>query len=150
MSGRFETFTLLINRISRSIRRIKTEEMSAYNLKSPHVSCLYYLYCNKTLTAKELIELCDEDKSAISRSLEYLEKKSYIKYVHKDNQRYKSQIVLTEEGNKIGKYIVEKINNILSEVGEGLTEEERSICYRSLDVICSDLQQICDKYEERT
>ena len=56
MQDRFETFTVLIDKVKRCIRRIKTEEMSEYNLKSPHVSCLYYLYRHKDepLTAKEL------------------------------------------------------------------------------------------------
>ncbi len=42
MRERFETFTVLINRISRDIRRIKNQEMAAYHLRSVHVSCLYY------------------------------------------------------------------------------------------------------------
>ena len=43
MEERFETFTILIARISRSIKRIKSEEMADFELKGPHVSCLYYL-----------------------------------------------------------------------------------------------------------
>ena len=43
MEERFEAFTVLISRISRSIRRIKSEEMAEFQLKGPHVSCLYYL-----------------------------------------------------------------------------------------------------------
>ena len=37
MQERFETFTVLINRISRDIRRIKNQEMAAYHLRSAHV-----------------------------------------------------------------------------------------------------------------
>ena len=44
MDSRFETFTVLITRISRSIKRIKAEEMASFQLKGPHVSCLFYLY----------------------------------------------------------------------------------------------------------
>ena len=43
MEERFETFTVLIARISRSIKRIKADEMADFELKGPHVSCLYYL-----------------------------------------------------------------------------------------------------------
>ena len=46
---RFETFTVLINRISRNIRKIKNQEMAEYNLKSAHVSCLYYIFKAKTV-----------------------------------------------------------------------------------------------------
>ena len=75
MDERFETFTVLINQLSRSIRRIKAEQMESINLKGPHVSCLYYLSKDGPLTAAELCDRCEEDKAAVSRSLEYLEQK---------------------------------------------------------------------------
>lgn len=74
MEERFETFTVLITRISRSIKRIKADEMADFELKGPHVSCLYYLSQQDGMTAAELCERCDEDKAAISRSLDDLEK----------------------------------------------------------------------------
>ena len=69
MQERFETFTVLINRISRDIRRIKNQEMAAYHLRSAHVSCLYYIYSLDGVTAAELCEHCEEDKATISRAL---------------------------------------------------------------------------------
>ena len=70
MVERFETFTILLNRINRNIRKIKNKEMANYELRSPHISCLYYLYIFDELTSKELCEHCEEDKATISRSLE--------------------------------------------------------------------------------
>ena len=49
MQGRFELFTTLIAKISRSIRRIKAEEVAELGLKGPHVSCLYHLYKQEKL-----------------------------------------------------------------------------------------------------
>ena len=40
MEQRFETFTVLINRISRSIKRLKAGQMAQLELKGPYVSCL--------------------------------------------------------------------------------------------------------------
>lgn len=51
MEERFETFTVLITRISRSIKRIKADEMADFELKGPHVSCLYYLSQQDGMTA---------------------------------------------------------------------------------------------------
>ena len=51
MKERFETFTVLINKISRNIKRIKNQEMAEYGLRSTHVSCLYYLYSKRSVTA---------------------------------------------------------------------------------------------------
>ena len=78
MIERFETFTVLLNRINRNIRKIKNEEMANYELRSPHISCLYYLYISEELTSKDLCERCEEDKATISRSLDYLEKNEYL------------------------------------------------------------------------
>jgi len=67
MEERFETFTVLITRISRSIKRIKADEMADFELKGPHVSCLYYLSQQDGMTAAELCERCDEDKAGRPR-----------------------------------------------------------------------------------
>ena len=148
MLERFETFTVMIARLNRCIRKIKTEEMAEFDLKSPHVSCLYYLYKSDSLTSKELCDICEEDKANISRSIEYLEKNGYLVCKSKTEKRYKSPLILTEKGRMTGEHIVRKIDTILDSVSEGIPEEHREIMYRSLSVICDNLQKICDAYDE--
>jgi len=144
MQGRFETFTLLINRISRNIRKIKNQEMAEYHLRSAHISCLYYLYIGDDVTASELCEKCEEDKATISRSLEYLEHNGYIT---KAAKRYKSPLVLTQKGVEVGKKIAGKIDRVLEEISVTLTEEERVAFYRSLSVISDGLDAVAQKNE---
>ncbi len=147
MKDRFETFTLLIAKISRCIRKIKTEEVAEFNLKSPHVSCLYYLFKHEeALTAKDLCDICDEDKAAISRSIEYLENNGFISCESKTEKRYKSPLMLTEKGKEVGRFIESKIDSILDIASAGLTEEKRIIFYESLELIGENLQKICDEY----
>ena len=121
MQERFQNFTVLIAKISRSIRKIKTEEMDEFNLKSPHVSCLYYLYKSGPLTAKEICDICQEDKASISRNL-------------------------TKKGQIISERIVQKIDSILDLASVGLSDEERTILYKSLALISDNLEKICEKY----
>lgn len=146
---RFATFTVLINRISRNIRKIKNQEMAEYNLKSIHVSCLYYLYIEDKMTATDLCERCEEDKATISRALDYLEKKGYLTCESKSTKRYKSPFILTEEGRDIGKKIADKINGVLDVISTSLTEEERVAFYRSLSIISESLETVsrqnCDE-----
>ena len=78
MENRFETFTVLVNRISRNIRKIKNLKMAEYGLRSAHISCLYHLYAADSLTATDLCERCEEDKATISRALEYMETSGYL------------------------------------------------------------------------
>ena len=145
MQERFETFTVLINRISRNIRKIKNQEMAEYNLRSAHVSCLYYLYMNKGATATDLCERCEEDKATISRALDYLETNDFLTCESKRAKRYKSPLILTDKGNEAGMKIADKICGVLDTVSGELTEEERVAFYRSLSVISKSLEAVSKK-----
>ena len=149
MKERFETFTVLINRISRNIRKIKNQEMAEYHLRSAHVSCLYYLYTNKGATATDLCERCEEDKATISRALDYLETNGFITCESKSAKRYKSPLILTAKGDEVGKKIADKINGVLDAISGDLTEEERVAFYRSLSVISESLEAVSKNGENK-
>ena len=142
MQERFETFTVLINRISRNIRKIKNQEMSEYNLRSAHVSCLYYIYTLNGATATDLCEHCEEDKATISRALDYLDNNGYITREAESAKRYKSPLLLTNKGRMVGKMIADKISSVLDTISVGLTEEERIAFYRSLTIISDSLEAV--------
>jgi len=139
---RFETFTILINRISRNIRKIKNQEMMEYGLRSVHISCLYYLYIEKGVIAATLCERCEEDKATISRALDFLETNGYLTCEAKCTKRYKSPLMLTDKGIEVGKKIADKINRVLDQVRSCLTEDERVAFYRSLSVISESLENV--------
>ena len=134
MQERFETFTVLINRISRDIRRIKNQEMAVYHLRSAHVSCLYYIYSLDGVTSAELCEHCEEDKATISRALDYLETNGFIVRDSDRVKRYRNPLRLTEKGQEIGA--------VLDTVSRTLTEDERAAFYRSLSAISRSLDAI--------
>lgn len=145
MKERFETFTVLINRISRNIRKIKNQEMVEYDLRSAHVSCLYFIYRAKYITATELCEKCEEDKATISRALDYLEKNEFITSDSKSAKRYKNPLILTDKGTIVGKEIADKIDGVLDEISFGLTDEERNEFYRSLSIVSQCIESVANK-----
>lgn len=145
VNKRFETFTVLINRISRNIRKIKNQEMAEYDLRSPHIFCLYHLYQSCGLTATDLCERCEEDKATVSRSLDYLENKGYLTSKAKSAKRYKSPLMLTEKGMEIAKKVDDKVTRILEQISKELTEEERLQFYRSLSLISKGLDKIANR-----
>lgn len=144
MKERFQTFTILIAKISRNIKKIKNQEMAEYGLRSVHVTCLYYLYGADSLTATELCEKCEEDKATISRALDFLEENGFILCESKHAKRYNSPLYLTDKGKEVGKKITDKINFVLDEICIDLTVEQRDELYRSLTVI-SDSLELCTK-----
>ncbi len=141
MTERFEVFTVLINRISRNIRKIKNQEMAEYHLRSAHVSCLYYLHIHPGSTATDLCEKCEEDKATISRALDYLEQNQFITCNTQNSKRYKTPLILTEKGKMVGEKIAEKINGVLDEISLCLSEEQREEFYRSLGIISQRLDE---------
>lgn len=146
---RFETFTTQINKISRNIRRIKTLKTRQLNLTGPCVSCIYYLYKHaEGLAAGDLKELCDEDKAAISRTLNYLEGNGFITCLSQAKKRYNSPLLLTDKGRDIGKIVVENIDSVLEEVSVGVSEEERILFYKTFAKISENLEKICSNLGE--
>ena len=136
---------MLINRISRNIRKIKNQEMAEYDLRSAHVSCLYYLYTNRGATATDLCERCEEDKATISRALDYLATHGFLTRESQSAKRYKSPLILTDKGTEVGKKIADKIDGVLDAISGGLTEEERMAFYRSLAIISESLEAVSQK-----
>ena len=145
LQERFEIFTRLITRISRNIRRIKTDEVAEFNLKSPHVSCLYYLYKNGELFSTELAEVCDEDKAAVSRTLTHLEREGLIVCDEQGKRRYKANYRLTERGREIATLIASRIDRLIMLAGEDLTDEERRVFYFALEKISDKLDLIANE-----
>ena len=121
--------------------------MAEYNLRSVHISCLYYLYCMNNLTATELCERCEEDKATISRALDYLEKNGYLTCESKSAKRYKSPLVLTDKGSEVGEKISEKVAGVLDTISIGLSEEERVAFYRCLAIISESLESVSQSKE---
>ena len=147
MDERFETFTVLINQLSRSIRRIKAEQMESINLKGPHVSCLYYLSKDGPLTAAELCDRCEEDKAAVSRSLEYLEQNGYLQIP--EGKRYRRPLMLTQKGAAAGAEVSRRIDSIVALASCDDQEEDRQAMYRALSVISKNLEKIYQNKEKQ-
>ena len=147
MKERFETFTVLINKISRNIKKIKNQEMAEYGLRAVHVSCLYYLYAAGSLTATDLCEKCAEDKATISRALDYLEGNGFVVCESKSVKRYKSYLFLTEKGNEAGKKVFDAVDRVLDEVGVGLTDEQRKTFYADLTIISNNLEKVTENFD---
>lgn len=146
MNNKYHSFTTLISKINRNIIKIKSREMKIKGLKSTHVSCLYYLYLNEedNLTAKDLCLLCDEDKGAVSRSISFLLENNYLSCDFEGKKAYKSPLILTEKGRKIGKYISEKIDEIADKGSFGIDEEKRKVLYECLNIISTNLEKISE------
>ena len=146
MLDRFEKFSLAIAEISRCWHKIAAEELSKYSLKSSHVTYLLTLArYPEGLTAPKLAELCDRDKADVSRMLSILEDRGLVTKDGIGSNRYRGCLRLTPEGQAVAKELSQRAELAVEQAGAGLTEENRSIFYESLDTITKNLRRICQE-----
>lgn len=148
MQGRYETFTSLVMNINRYILKIKNTEMQELGLKGNQVQCLHYLFNEANgLTSKQLADLCEEDKAAISRTLKNLENNGLVYLKETDAQKYRNPYKLTNKGLEYGKAISSKIDGIMESASKGIDDDLREKLYLSLHTICSNLKKISENKE---
>lgn len=144
---RYRYFTALITKINRNIKRIKSEEMSEFELKGPHVSCLYYLYTTGGTTASEICEMSEDDKATISRSIDYLEEIGLVNESGTDTKKYNVTLSLTEKGLEVAGKIAQKIERILDIAGTQIKDKKRKVMYECLMSINENLENIVKGYD---
>ena len=142
MENRFETFTSLIQQISRSIQRIKSMEMTEFGLKGIHAICIFHIYRSPDqLTQAELTKLCAEDKATVSRALsELMERKLLTDTQCGQAKKYNALLRLTEEGNAIAEQVERKVDRALVHASAGLNDEDREVLYRCLQTVSTNLE----------
>ena len=143
MEERFKLFTLLITDLFKNIKRLRTEEMAKYNLKSIHLSCLHYIYIESPISLKDLCILCRDDKANVSRSVRTLIERKYVATLSCEGGKF----VLTPEGIELTEKLEKKINSVLQRAGCGLDEKQREIMYTGLSIINNNLFEICENYD---
>ncbi|MBE6645388.1 MAG: winged helix-turn-helix transcriptional regulator [Ruminococcaceae bacterium] len=147
MIERFETFTRSITSLTRNIRKIKVSEMAKWNLKSQHVSYIYYLYERGAMTLKELCSISGDDKANVSRSIEFLEENGYLVIKERSNKRYKIHYELSALGSEVGCSVFKRVEQIINNASRGISAEERIIMYKCLEQINANLKKMTDEYQ---
>lgn len=145
---RFESFTSSVTKAYKSIQKIKIAEAEQIGLKPTHVMYMYYLGKNpEGLTHAELCKLCIEDKAAVSRAIVELTKKGFIKNSEENsNRKYRTKIVLTDEGKHINNNLNEAIAIAVNKASKNLDEVDRENFYRVFFYITDNLDEICSSY----
>ena len=137
----FEQFSGYISAIYRSIQKLEREEMVKHGLTGAYAQYLMAIkrYPNG-ITSKELCEVCDKDKAAVSRVIAGMESKGLVTRKSKNNTTYRALLFLTEDGERAADFISERAKVAINKAGEGISEEERQYFYAALEVISSNLQ----------
>ena len=152
MENRYELLSGSISCMYHDIQKIERVEMAKYGLKGPHAQCLLAMSKHpQGITAARLCEACEKDKAAISRTLAELEEAGMVIRVNRNGSRYRSSLMLTEQGKAAAAAVVEKARLAVELAGTGFDESEREIFYRVLAIIAGNLHNLCrDGLEQNT
>lgn len=143
MVQRFERFSYAIFEISRCWHRIAAEEMEKYGLKGSHATYLTTLYrYPQGITAAKLSELTGKDKADVSRMTAIMEKNRLIV---KEGSSYRAMLKLTAVGCEAAEHVRARAGVVVENASRGLSDEHREIFYNTLELIVTNLQNICEE-----
>ena len=143
MQNRFARFSLAISEIDRCWHKLAAEEMSKYELNSPHAVYLTTLYdFPEGITAAKLGELCGKNKSDVSRMISIMERKGLVRKVAVGENFYRAKLLLTDEGKQAAEHVQRRAALAVELAGAGMTEADREVFYRCLESITTNLQTL--------
>lgn len=123
-------------------------------ISNVNVQILYILYFNKSVTQKQIHNLCEIPKQTINNIIKELKDKNYITLIADDIDKRQKYIVFTDEGKKYCESILEPFFNInekvIKRVGKNLTKElaeKMSILCKALELEI-EILEITKKWEE--
>ena len=140
MLDRFERFSYAISEISRCWRKLASEELAKYGLKSPHATYLTTMYKYPDgITVPKFCEVSGKDKSDASRMIAILEEKGLARKKDVDGSLYRGLWILTEEGRIAAEQVCLRAGRAVELAGKDLTDETRDVFYKALESITSNL-----------
>ena len=143
---RFTPFVLLIERISKNIKRIADKEMEPYGLRSAHVMCMLQLSKTENgLSSSSLADVCGVDKAFISRITNELLEKGYIKKEEIPSKKYKIHFYLTDKGREINQKMTEIVSNYVHSVNKNVPSHEIEGFYEVLNAFDTEISQIANE-----
>ena len=135
---RFTPFVLIIERITKNIKRIADLEMEQYGLRSSHVMCILQLAKSEGgLSSSALADACGVDKAFISRTTSDLVKGGFIETNQKyeDGRKYRLKYILTEKGKFVLHETKKTVEHYFSELGNKIGEYEMNSFMRVIGMI---------------
>lgn len=113
-----ESFGYYFNILFINTKKLMEEELKSYNLTHLQFSILMNIYKNNVSTQKELLKYTYGDEAGVTRLIDRLEAKKYLKRVPCKQDKRKKQLELTTEG----KVLAEKITSCAVQVNKILTQ----------------------------
>lgn len=134
-------FWLSLKSVLRLARQLINAELEPLDLTSSEGDILFHLVSAKDgLTQEELSERLDVGKAAISRTVDSLVKKGYVKRKQHPQDGRANIIELTEKANEISMIVSNIYNNVYMILKGDIAEEELQCVSNLLERVTKNLQ----------
>ena len=125
---RFEHFSGYISAIYRSIQKLEREEMVKHGLTGAYAQYLAAIKRHpQGITCKELCEICDKDKAAVSRVISSMENKGLVTRKSQNNTSYRALLFLTEDGERAAQFISERAKIVPRRMSGNCAAHQRQV-----------------------
>ena len=129
------------NALARSVTRVWTEAYKKFNLSPPHAFLVRVVLSSPGILPCELVDKLSLSRSTVTRFLDSLEKKGFIRRDALGNDRKEIQVFPTSQAkeihaelNKIRAFLIDKMDSLFGE--------------KELSEIIGNLRSIRDKLEK--
>ena len=142
MQDSFSRFSLGIYELSRYWHRIAGNEMRRYGLKGSY--SVYFTTLQRYpdgVTAGQLCKLAGRDKADVSRAMTVLQEQGLVER-DANGKKYRALLKLTPTGTQLAAQVCKKADSVMEYAGQGLTQEERALFYKTLDQIAENLHRL--------
>lgn len=138
--NRFEKFILAVEGIHKAVQKIKINEAPKFGLKGVHLFWLCELLkSDEGMTACELAESTQINRSLVSREIETLSKNDYVTILPSGKGGYNAKLVLTEKGRAAATEIEAAALAFQRRAGAGISGDDLRTFYATLEKILENL-----------
>lgn len=145
--NRHDSVGFLLQRAAKELSRHAAHVLQSkgFDLKIEHMVILARLWEEDNLTQQQLSERICQNKTNITRAIDLLEEKGYVKRLPGVNDRRNKYIQLTLKGKKMEqKFVPIVAKEILGIALNGMKKEEIELFKKMLTTIYNNLQNILD------
>lgn len=133
----------LISRVRAAINKFLIQELRRCDIEGlapSHGAILYHLFTHERVTMKDLAQAVQRDKSTVTSLVAKLVKNGYVRKVAADGDQRSFEVMLTPKSEKIRPGFIAIADNLIDNVWEGITDEEKEIVIRILNKIKNNLE----------
>ncbi|MFW5999327.1 MAG: MarR family winged helix-turn-helix transcriptional regulator [Halanaerobiaceae bacterium] len=116
------------------------KKLKPYNISHGQILLLFTLYRKEGISQCQLCQIYNLDKAGVNRSIKKLKDNDFITEKKDPEDRRRKKIFLTDRAIKFKPKLKQILNNVESQIRNGLTEEEIKTYFKVMKKICQNLQ----------